>query len=140
VVRVERSGARARTGGGTVFSLRIWAVFLEGDYKLSDELKRNGGRAPVRPEIQGLGHRAGLERHVRGPARHAFGYNSDEEERIARSESAFSERIAFGFNRNQTKRIGRSCDYNTVTREAFYPLLEWGCPGTTLRRSRRLHG
>jgi hypothetical protein len=38
-------------------------VFLEGDYKLSDELKRNGtvpqygGVSPLRAEVQGLGDR-----------------------------------------------------------------------------------
>ena len=107
-------------------------VFLEGDYKLSDELKRNG----TVPQYGGV-HRCALkfkawvieqwlEENVRGRARHALGYNADETGRIARSEYAFGERIAFGFNADEKNRISRSCEYNTVSREAFYPLLEWG--------------
>jgi hypothetical protein len=132
-VQVARRG-HLEADGITVLgdSRQPWTVFLDGDYKLSDELKRNG----TVPQYAGV-HRCALkfkawvieqwlEAHVRGPARHALGYNSDEEKRIAKSEYAFSERIAFGFNRDETKRIGRSCEYNTVTREAFYPLLEWG--------------
>ena len=46
--------------------------------------------------------------------------------RIAKSEYSFSERIAFGFNADETHRINRSSEYNTLEREAFYPLLEWG--------------
>jgi hypothetical protein len=106
-------------------------VFLEGDYKLSDELKRNG----TVPQYGGV-HRCALkfkawvieqwlEENVRGRARHAIGYNADETARVARSEYAFGERIAFGFNVDETSRINRSCEYNTLIREAFYPLLEW---------------
>ena len=107
-------------------------VFLEGDYKLSDELKRNG----TVPQYGGV-HRCALkfkawvieqwlEENVRGRARHAIGYNADETGRVARSEYAFGERIAFGFNVDEKSRINRSCEYNTLSREAFYPLLEWG--------------
>ena len=107
-------------------------VFLEGDYKLSDELKRNG----TVPQYGGV-HRCALkfkawvieqwlEENVRGRARHAIGYNADETGRVARSEYAFGERIAFGFSVDEKSRISRSCEYNTLSREAFYPLLEWG--------------
>jgi hypothetical protein len=107
-------------------------VFLEGDYKLSDELKKNG----TVPQYGGV-HRCALkfkawvieqwlETNLRGRARHAIGYNAEETGRIARSEYAFGERIAFGFNADERNRISRSCEYNTLSREAFYPLLEWG--------------
>ena len=79
-------------------------VFLEGDYKLSDELKKNG----TVPQYGGV-HRCALkfnawvieqwlETNLRGRACHAIGYNAEETGRIARSEYAFGERIAFGFN------------------------------------------
>jgi hypothetical protein len=55
-----------------------------------------------------------------------LGYNCEERNRIAKSEYAFAERIAFGFNIDEKNRVERSCEYNTFTREAFYPLLEWG--------------
>ena len=115
-------------------------VFLEGDYKLSDELKRNG----TVPQYGGV-HRCALkfkawvieqwlEEHVRGRARHAIGYNADETGRVTRSEYAFSERIAFGFNVDENTRINRSGEYNTLSREAFYPLLEWGWDAAIDRR------
>jgi hypothetical protein len=36
------------------------------------------------------------------------------------------ERIAFGFNSEEGERVARSMTYNTVHRTAFYPLVEWG--------------
>jgi hypothetical protein len=60
-----------------------------------------------------------LETNLRGRARHAIGYNAGETGRIARSEYAFGERIAFGFNADERNRISRSCEYNTLSREAF---------------------
>ena len=55
-----------------------------------------------------------------------IGYNADETGRVGRSEYAFGKRIAFGFNVDEKSRINRSCEYNTLSREAFYPRLEWG--------------
>jgi len=113
-------------------------LHLEGAYKLSDELRLNG----TVPQVAGV-HRCALkfkafviekwlDAQVR-PAffRHALGYNSDEGNRVEHSEYATTrreaekERIAFGFNTEEQNRIARSCEYNTVTREAFYPLVEW---------------
>jgi hypothetical protein len=111
-------------------------MFLAGDYKLSDELKRNG----TVPQYAGT-HRCALkfkawvietwlEQNLRAPARHAFGYNADEKKRISKSEhlrqlakSGYKERIAFGFNSDEKKRIKRSSEYAKVTRYPFYPLL-----------------
>ena len=106
-------------------------IFLDGDYRLSDELKRNG----TVPQYGGV-HRCALkfkawvieqwlEANLRGHAHHAFGYNAEERKRISQSEYAFRERIAFGFNVDERRRIVRSGEYNTLTRQAFYPLLEW---------------
>ena len=132
-VQVARSGP-FESDGITVLddSRQPQRVFLQGAYKLSDELRRNG----TVPQFGGV-HRCALkfkawvieqwlEEHLRGPARHAFGYNADESGRIAKSEYATSERIAFGFNADETERIERSREYNTATRQAFYPLQDWG--------------
>jgi hypothetical protein len=132
-VQVARHGHR-EADGITVLddSREPTKMFLAGDYRLSDELKRNG----TVPQYGGV-HRCALKFKVwvieqwlkgnlRGYAHHAFGYNADERKRISQSEHAFQERIAFGFNADETRRIDRSCEYNTLTRKAFYPLLEWG--------------
>jgi hypothetical protein len=120
---------------------------IEGDYKLSDELRRMG----TVPQSSGT-HRCALkfkafviERwltdNVRGAAAHAIGYNASETGRIANSEYAFDQRkaparadraktaaaadgpagekIAFGFNADETGRIARNSEYNTFTRTAF---------------------
>jgi hypothetical protein len=131
-VQVARHGHR-EADGITVLddSREPIKIFLEGDYKLSDELTRNG----TVPQYGGV-HRCALkfkawvieqwlETNLRGHAHHAFGYNAEERKRISRSEHASRERIAFGFNADETRRIDRSCEYNTLTRQAFYPLLEW---------------
>ena len=106
-------------------------MFLEGDYKLSDELTLNG----TVPQYGGV-HRCALkfkawvierwlDENVLERVRYAIGYNANERGRVAKSEYAFGERIAFGFNVDEQDRIARASEYNTVTREAFYPLLEW---------------
>ncbi len=131
-VQVARHGHR-EADGITVLddSREPTKIFLGGDYKLSDELTRNG----TVPQYGGV-HRCALkfkawvieqwlEANVRGHAHHAFGYNSEERKRITQSEHSFRERIAFGFNTDETRRIDQSREYNTLTRQAFYPLLEW---------------
>ncbi|MBY0502717.1 MAG: hypothetical protein K2X03_02325 [Bryobacteraceae bacterium] len=132
-VQVARAG-HLESDGITVLddSRKPQTVFLKGDYKLSDELGLNG----TVPQYGGI-HRCALkfkawvieqwlEANLRGQVRHAFGYNAEESRRIAKSESASVERIAFGFNSEETGRIERSCEYNTQTRQAFYPLRDWG--------------
>ena len=122
-VQVARHGHREADGISILDDSREpIQVFLDGDYKLSDELKRNG----TVPQYGGV-HRCALkfkawvieqwlEANLRGRAHHAFGYNSEERRRINQSEHAIRERIAFGFNADEGKRIDRSCEYNTLTR------------------------
>jgi hypothetical protein len=106
-------------------------VYLEGAYKLSDELALNatvpqyGGTHRCALKFKAWVIEKWLEDNMRGQVRHAIGYNADEKRRIANSEYAF-ERIAFGFNADESTQITRSREYNTLTREAFYPLLDWG--------------
>jgi hypothetical protein len=132
-VQVARHGHLEADGITVLDDSRVPAkVFLEGDYKLSDELMRNG----TVPQFGGV-HRCALkfkawvieqwlEANLRGRAHHAFGYNADERKRVSQSEYAIRERIVFGFNVDETKRISRGSEYNTLTRQAFYPLLDWG--------------
>ena len=132
-VQVARRGHLEAAGITVLDDSRVPnRVYLDGDYKLSDELKLNG----TVPQYGGV-HRCALKfkawvieqwlkANVRGPARHALGYHAEENSRIARSEYAFSARIAFGFNADETERISRGSEYDTHHREAFYPLLDWG--------------
>lgn len=115
-------------------------------YKLSDELKMVG----TVPQVGGE-HRCALkfkafviERWLRSNVydraeiHHAFGYNSEEESRIVKSEEGIAERnkkeaernkgqtaVAFGFNADETKRIDRSKEYNSSIRIGLYPLQAW---------------
>ena len=67
------------------------------------------------------------------PFRHAIGYNSDEESRIAKSEAAFASRnqedvrIAFGFNCEEEGRMVKAQQYDSPQRVGWYPLskAEW---------------
>ena len=79
-------------------------LFVEGDYKLSDELRTNG----TVPQFGGA-HRCSLKfkawvieqwlhLNVAESPRHAFGYNAEETKRVFKSETASARRIAFGFN------------------------------------------
>jgi hypothetical protein len=104
-------------------------VYVDGAYRLSDELEHNGAvptfSAEHRCSLKFKACEQWLTANLRLPARHAFGYNAAEAERVARSEAAFRERIAFGFNRDESARVARSRRYNTPTRTAFYPLVDW---------------
>jgi hypothetical protein len=141
-VQLARAGHREQDGIAILDDSRSpQRLYLEGAYKLSDELRING----TVPQISGV-HRCALkfkafviekwlDDHIR-PAfiRHAIGYNAEELQRIQNSEYATAtreaqrkpERIAFGFNVEERERIARSSEYNTLSREAFYPVMEWG--------------
>jgi hypothetical protein len=108
-------------------------LFIDGDYKLSDELRSAG----TVPQFGGDHHVCSLKfkawviehwltHHLRHPARHAFGYNADETERVAKSEAATLRRIAFGFNADEVERIDKAATYDSPQCQSFYPLLEWG--------------
>jgi hypothetical protein len=110
-------------------------VYLDGAYKLSDELRAAG----TLPQYAGE-HRCALkfkswtiqkwiEQEMAGePYRHAIGYNTEERRRIEKSEHAFAERepvrVAFGFNANETDRIIKARTYDTPFRYGWYPLAE----------------
>jgi hypothetical protein len=99
-------------------------VYVDGVYRLSVPTYSAEHRCSLKFKAWVIEQR--LTANVRLPARHTFGYNAAETERVARSEAAFRERIAFGFNRDESARVARSRRYNTPTRTAFYPLVDWG--------------
>jgi hypothetical protein len=133
-VQVARKG-HLQADGITVLSdaRQPQRLYIEGDYKLSDELRAAG----TLPQFAGEQHRCSLKfkawvieqwlaENLIQPALHAFGYNAEETRRVAKSDAATARRIAFGFNADETKRIGRATGYDTPLRQSFYPLVEWG--------------
>lgn len=132
-VQVARKGALEADGIAVLDDTRQpERLFLEGAYKLSDELRING----TVPQFGGV-HRCSLkakvfpiERWMRDHypyrAHHAFGYNADETTRIEKSLTADAKRVAFGFNADESKRIERTREYDGPLRTSIFPLLEWG--------------
>lgn len=129
-------------------------VYLEGDYKLSDELRNNG----TIPQASGV-HRCALKFKAwvieqwlaknlcASDFKHAIGYNAEETRRIEKSEYAFAAReirevrMGFGFNVDEKRRIEQANEYDglrgsaskvaddeshPITRTAIYPLMDWG--------------
>jgi len=110
-------------------------VYLDGAYKLSDELRAAG----TLPQYAGE-HRCALkfkswtiqkwiEQELAGePYRHAIGYNAEERKRIEKSERAFAERepvrVAFGFNVDESDRINKARTYDNPSRYGWYPVAE----------------
>ncbi len=107
-------------------------LFLDGAYKLSDELRaagtvpQYGGEHRCSLKFKAFVVESWLNDYYPHPSRHAFGYNSDEPKRVEKSEAAFARRVAFGFNADEDKRAARATVYDTPKRTGFYPLIEWG--------------
>lgn len=112
---------------------------LEGAYTLSEELRAAGtvpqfsGERRCSLKFKAWVIETWLARELAGQSfHHAFGFNAEEQARIARSEQAFAlrepkpVRVAFGFNCDETARIERATQYDTPQRQGWYPLAEWG--------------
>jgi hypothetical protein len=66
---------------------------------------------------------------------HCFGYNADEKGRAGKCLEATQHRnevgpsrMAFGFNRDELNRAARTNSHDQAGRESFFPLIEWGWP------------
>jgi hypothetical protein len=115
-------------------------VHLEGAYKLSQELRAAGTvpqyagerRCSLKFKAWVIETWLAQELHAE-PFRHAIGYNSDEESRIAKSEVAFASRnkedvrVAFGFNCDEEGRMTKARQYDSPQKVGWYPLSksEW---------------
>lgn len=132
-VQVARKGHHQRDGITVLSDTRQpERLYIEGDYKLSDELRAAGTLPQFSGEhVCSLKFKAWvieewLAQNIVRPSLHAFGYNADETRRVAKSEAAGARRIAFGFNAEETTRVGKAVAYDTPLRQSFYPLVEWG--------------
>lgn len=114
-------------------------LYIGGAYTLYEELREAG----TVPQFSGA-RRCSLkfkawvietwlaQQMEEEPFRHAFGFNAEEQARIAKSEAALAERIvepvrvAFGFNCDEQARIVKAIQYDTPQRQGWYPLAEWG--------------
>lgn len=132
-VQVARRGHLERQGI-TVLSdtSQPERLFIEGDYKLSDELRpagtvpQFGGEHICSLKFKAWVIEQWLAKHLRGPIRHALGYSAEETRRVTKSEKANVRRVAFGYNAQETSRIEKAISYDTPARQSFYPLVDWG--------------
>ncbi len=89
-------------------------LFIDGAYKLSDELRSAGtvpqyaGEHTCSLKFKAWVIEQWLEQNLDQPARHAFGYNAEETSRVAKSEAASLKRVAFGFNTEEQTRIDKA--------------------------------
>ena len=70
------------------------------------------------------------QENPQGRVAQVLGYNATEQGRVAKSEYAIAKRVAFGFSADEARRITRANEYDSFTRESFYPLLNWNWPET----------
>ena len=132
-VQVARHGHREADGISILDDSREpIQVFLDGGYKLSDELKRNG----TVPQYGGV-HRCALkfkawvieqrlEANLRGRAHHArLATTRKSDGESIRASTRFENGLPSGSMRTRAGALTAVCEYNTPTRRAFYPLLEW---------------
>ena len=132
LVQVARAG-RLEEDGIEVLddSHQPQTLFIEGFYKLSDELLFAGtvpqfaGVHKCALKFKGFVLNQWLAEEQPGVYLHAFGYNAEETSRISRSEHVNNQRIAFGFNSDEQNRVVRANEYSTIQRTPFYPLVEW---------------
>jgi hypothetical protein len=110
-------------------------VYLEGAYKLSQELRAAGTvpqyagerRCSLKFKAWVIETWLAQEMHAES-YRHAIGYNADEGSRITKSEAAFigrdqaGVRVAFGFNCDEEGRMAKARRYDSPQRVGWYPL------------------
>lgn len=148
-VQVARRGHLQKDGITVLDDSRFpQRCYLEGDYRLSQEqigagtVPQYAGEHRCAQKFKSFVIEEWLQANVRVPARHAFGYNSEELDRVEKSELQFKkllegglrERIAFGFSTEEMDRVVKSQNYDTHLetdgfvheRTGFYPLVEWG--------------
>lgn len=115
-------------------------LFVDGKYKLSDELAlagtlpQSGGEHRCAQKFKAFVIEKWLEDNIYAAdeIHHAFGYNADETKRVAKSQDAIARRnegatpVVFGFNSEEPKRAARAAEYDTQKRVGVYPLVEWG--------------
>lgn len=134
-VQVARHGPKESDGITILSDTRFPdKLYIEGDYKLSDELAASGivvsyaGPHTCSMKSKAVPIESWLDTHYEQTTfGHAFGYSADEPKRVAKSEEAIRARnIAFGFSADEHGRVARASEYDTPMRRGFYPLVEWG--------------
>jgi len=133
LVQVARAGQFEEDGIEVLDDSRQpHTLYIDGAYRLSDELQFAG----TVPQFAGV-HTCALkfkafvleewlaQENPQGRVAQVLGYNATEQGRVAKSEYAIAKRIAFGFSADEARRITRANEYDSFTRESFYPLLNW---------------
>ncbi len=133
LVQVARAGASQKDGIVVLDDSRQpQKLFVEGAYKLSDELRSAGmvpafaGQHKCSLKFKAFVIESWLQQNVYPEGiRHTFGFNVDELGRVAKSDRAIA-RITFGFNVDEQARVQKGLLYNRPYRIGHYPLVEWG--------------
>jgi hypothetical protein len=134
-VQVARKGHLEADGIEVLSDTRVpQHLYLDGAYKLSDEL-RAAGTVPGFAGAHTCSLKAKvfpIERWMKDYYRvpefgHALGYNAEETSRVRASEEANAVRnVAFGFNAEEMSRVADAIAHDTPRRKGLYPLVEWG--------------
>jgi len=134
-VQVARGGHFERDGVVVLDDSRQpQKCFIEGRYKLSDELRaagtvpQFGGEHRCSLKFKAFVIESWLQENIFGPVRHAFGYNAEEPARVAKSDAAMAARarVTFGFSAEKPGRVNKGRMYDRPERIGHYPLVEWG--------------
>lgn len=109
-------------------------LHVAGAYKLSDELiaagtiPQVGGSRYCSQKYKGWVIDTYLGEIAPEATRHAFGYGATEANRASRCEEHMPKpkRLAFGFESSEGARARRATEFDTPSRVAEFPLIEWG--------------
>lgn len=139
--QVARGGTRQGDGirvlSDTTAPTRL---YLDGAYKLSDELTaagtvpQVGGTRRCSMKFKGWVIDTYLEHFAPLAVRHAFGFEIGEQRRADDCQRHMPGRLAFGFEIGEQGRARQASDYDTPHRVAEFPLIDWGWDREACRR------
>lgn len=139
--QVARAGTRQADGirvlSDTTEPSRL---YLDGAYKLSDELTaagtvpQVGGTRRCSMKFKGWVIDTYLEHFAPLAVRHAFGFEIGEQRRADDCQRHMPGRLAFGFEIGEHARARQASEYDTPHRVAEFPLIDWGWDREACRR------
>jgi hypothetical protein len=139
--QVARGGTRQGDGISVLSDTTEPArLYLDGAYKLSDELTaagtipQVGGTRRCSMKFKGWVIDTYLEHFAPLAVRHAFGFEIGEQRRAGDCQRHMPGRLAFGFEIGEQGRARQASEYDTPHRVAEFPLIDWGWDREACRR------